>query len=102
RPVDVHLLLADRQGLQCTVPGVAGPLHPFAPLPGAECAGELGEGEDALAVIPPQFLLAHAPQEADVVSFLRLRAAPLPELADRAVAVEDKAWPPPSRLEPLP
>jgi hypothetical protein len=57
----------------------------------------LGKGEDALAVIPLQFLLAHTPDQADVVGLDRLRAAPLLELADMAVAVEYKPW----RLAPV-
>src|SRR5260370_9014317 len=67
-------------------------------MPGAECAGELGKGEDALAVIPLHFLLAHTPDQADVVGLDRLRAAPLPELAELAVAVQHESW----RLAPIP
>ena len=48
-----------------------------------------------------QLLLAHAPEQADVVRLLRLLAAPLPELADLAVLVERQPRRLAARLEPL-
>src|SRR5438270_12262186 len=87
----MDLLLTDRQGLQGIVAGVAGPLHPFVSLSGPECAGQLGEGEDPLTVIPLQFLLAHTPEQADVVGLDRLRATLLLKLADLTVAVQHES-----------
>src|SRR5262249_15507438 len=62
--------------------------RPLASLPGSERTCELCQGEDALAVVPLQLLLADACQQADVVRLLRLLAAPLAELADLAMLVE--------------
>ena len=52
--------------------------------------GELGDGEDALPGVALDLLLAHAPQQADVVLLHRLVVAPLAELADLAVVVQDQ------------
>ena len=54
-----------------------------------------------LRLIPLQLLLAHAPEQADVVRLLRLLAAPLPELADLAMLVERQPRRLAARLEPL-
>ena len=52
--------------------------------------GQLGHGEDALPGVALDLLLAHAPQQADVVLLHRLVVAPLAELADLAVVVQDQ------------
>ena len=101
RAVDVDLLLADGQCLQGSVVGIARSLDSLASFPGAEGAGQLRQSEDPLAVILLQLLLAHAPEQADVVRLLRLRVAPLPELAEVAMLVERQFWQFAARLEPL-
>src|SRR5262249_11755788 len=97
----MDLLLADGQGLQRTVVDAVRPLHPLAPLPRAERAGQLCEGEQPLSVAPVHLLLAHASEQADVVGLLGLPAAPLPELADLAVPVQRQPRWLASLLKPL-
>src|SRR5205809_742971 len=62
------------------------PLHP----PGSESMGVLGDGEDAPAMQPGDFLRGQAPEEAQVVLRDGRGTAGLPELARRAVSVQEE------------
>src|SRR6266511_800558 len=59
------------------------------PLSGPEGTGELGDRENASPVILHDLLGAHTAQEAQVVLCHGLRVAPLAELTEGAVAIED-------------
>jgi len=52
--------------------------------------GELRDREDAPSGVASDLLLAHPPKEADIVLLHRLVVAPLAELADLAVVVQDQ------------
>src|SRR4051794_31640764 len=68
--------------------GLALVLRPFVLPSRPERVRELGDSEDPLPVLAPDLVLAHAPEQAEVVLPHGLRAAAMPELAGRAVAVE--------------
>jgi hypothetical protein len=66
-------------------------LDPLSSLPKAEDAGKLSDCEDALTIEFPQFLLAHPPQEREVILLDSLVMASAAELADLAVIVQYQA-----------
>ena len=64
--------------------------RPLAGLPIPECVRKLGDGKDALLPVCPNLLLTHTPQEAKVIVLDGQVVAPLTELADLAVLVQDQ------------
>src|SRR5205807_945363 len=63
---------------------------PLALAPGPKGVGKLRDRENALAGGSLDLLLLHPAQQADVVLLERLTLAPLAELADGAVIVENQ------------
>src|SRR5262245_23719160 len=64
---------------------------PFAFAAGAERVGQLGQGQDALPGVSLDLLLPEPAEEAEVVLPDRLVVAPPPELAHRAVLIQNQS-----------
>src|SRR5262249_22744764 len=90
RPEHIDPFVPHGEGLQGGRVTVGAGWRPLALAPGSEGVGQLRDGEDALAGVRLDLLLLHAPQEADVVLLGCLLLAPLAELADGAVVVEQQ------------
>src|SRR5271157_1222935 len=87
---DVDSMVSNRQGTQCVIAVGSQALRGSALPPWAKGMGELRDRQDALPGVSVDLLLAHPSKEADVVFLHRLVVAPLAELADLAVVVQDQ------------
>ena len=84
------LLLPNRQGLQRMVILLTLGSEPLWPSAWPECVGELGDGEDALAVELLSLLFRHAGQQAEVVFLNRLLPAPGLKLALGTMPIQNE------------
>src|SRR5271166_107671 len=87
---DVDSVVSNRQGAQSVIAAGCQPLRGCTLSPWSKGVGELRYREDALPGVALDFLLAHAPEQAEVVLPNSLIMAPLAELADLAVVVQNQ------------
>ena len=69
-PKEVNPLVADCHRLQGVLAAIGALDRSHVPPTGSERVGELGQGEEPLAMEPPRLLLTHAPEFLDLAHAL--------------------------------